>query len=155
VDKKTGYYLSEDPDHKFGTVGAVALDKTGNIVAGTSTGGMTNKRYNRIGDSPIIGAGTYANNATCGVSSTGHGEYFIRYAVAYDIHALMDYKGLSLDAAAEHVINEKLKEKGGSGGIISVDHLGNVSMPFNTAGMYRGYVKAGGERATLIYGAED
>lgn len=155
VDKKTGYYLSEDPDHKFGTVGAVALDKAGNIVAGTSTGGMTNKRYNRIGDSPIIGAGTYANNATCGVSSTGHGEYFIRYAVAYDIHALMDYKGLSLDAAAEHVINEKLKEKGGSGGIISVDHLGNVSMPFNTAGMYRGYVKAGGERATLIYGAED
>lgn len=127
-------------DEKFGTVGAVALDNYGNIVAGTSTGGMTNKRYNRIGDSPIIGAGTYANNATCGVSCTGHGEYFIRYAVAHDVSALMEYKGLSLNEAAEEVVNSKLVEKGGSGGLIALDAKGNISMPFNTPGMYRGYV---------------
>ena len=143
--------LSSNPDPKFGTVGCVALDKAGNITAGTSTGGMTNKRYNRFGDVPVIGAGTYANNATCGVSCTGHGEYFIRYAVAYDISALMEYKGLSLKAATNYVIHEKLLEAGGSGGLIAVDKMGNVALPFNSAGMYRGYAKPG-EREVGIYG---
>jgi len=141
-----------NPDYKFGTVGCIALDSEGNIVAGTSTGGMTNKRYNRIGDSPIIGAGTYAKNETCGVSSTGHGEYFIRYAVAYDVSALMEYKGLSVQEAADQVINEKLKAAGGTGGLVALDRNGNVAMPFNTAGMYRGYAKPGGERVVEIYG---
>ncbi|MEO1515765.1 MAG: isoaspartyl peptidase/L-asparaginase [Bacteroidota bacterium] len=153
--KKMGYYLSEDPDHKFGTVGAVALDKKGNITAGTSTGGMTNKRYHRIGDSPVIGAGTYADNASCGVSSTGHGEFFIRYAVAHDIHARMLYKGVSLEQAADEVVMDVLKSKGGSGGVIALDGYGNVAMPFNTAGMYRGYTKAGGERKIAIYQEEE
>ena len=134
---------------KHGTVGAVALDQHGNLAAGTSTGGMTNKKYNRIGDSPVIGAGTYADN-TCAVSSTGHGEYFIRYAVAHDISAIMDYGGSSLQEAADQVINKKLKEKGGTGGVIAVDHYGNVAMPFNTEGMYRGYIRPG-EREVLIY----
>ncbi len=138
------------PDHKFGTVGCVALDKQGNIVAGTSTGGMTNKRYNRIGDSPVIGAGTYASNATCGVSCTGHGEFFIRYVVAYDVAALMDYQGLSVGEAAGRVVNEKLKAAGGTGGLIALDRNGNVAMPFNTSGMYRGYAKPG-ERVVEIY----
>ena len=142
--------IFDNPDYKFGTVGCVALDKAGNITAGTSTGGMTNKRFNRIGDSPIIGAGTYANNKTCGVSSTGHGEYFIRYAVAYDISALMEYKGMSVQEAAELVVNKKLVEKGGSGGVIAMDAKGNISMPFNTKGMYRGYVKPN-ERVIKIY----
>ena len=101
---------------------------------------MTNKRYNRIGDSPIIGAGTYADNATCGVSCTGHGEYFIRYAVAHDVAAMMEYGETSLDIAATEIINNKLKKAGGSGGLIALDKYGNISMPFNTAGMYRGYV---------------
>lgn len=148
-DKSSGSLL-DYPDRKFGTVGCAALDKNGNLAAGTSTGGMTNKRYNRIGDSPIIGAGTYASNETCAVSSTGHGEYFIRYAVAYDISALMEYKGRDLQSAADFVINKKLKEAGGTGGIISVDKYGNVAMPFNTSGMYRGYAKPG-ERVTRIY----
>ena len=149
-NKQNGALLS-NPDHKFGTVGCVALDNKGNIAAGTSTGGMTNKRYNRIGDAPIIGAGAYANNATCGVSCTGHGEYFIRYAVAYDVNALMDYKGLSLQDAAHHVIQEKLKAAGGSGGLIALDRNGKVAMPFNTPGMYRGYARPG-EREVGIYG---
>ena len=139
------------PDYKYGTVGCVVLDKNGNLAAGTSTGGMTNKKYNRIGDSPIIGAGTYANNATCAVSSTGHGEYFIRYAVAYDINALMAYKDLALADAADLVINDKLKKADGTGGVIAVDRYGNVAMPFNTPGMYRGYAKPG-ERVVGIYG---
>lgn len=138
------------PDSKFGTVGCVALDKAGHIVAGTSTGGMTNKKYNRIGDAPIIGAGTYANNNSCGVSCTGHGEFFIRYTVAHDVSALMQYKGMTLEEAANHVVNEKLKEAGGSGGLIAVDKYGNVSMPFNTPGMYRGYARPG-ERVVEIY----
>lgn len=138
------------PDYKFGTVGCVALDSEGNIVAGTSTGGMTNKRYNRIGDSPIIGAGTYANNATCGVSSTGHGEFFIRYVVAHDISAMMEYGGLSLQEAAGRVINDKLKAAGGTGGVVALDKNGNIAMPFNTAGMYRGYSKPN-ERVVKIY----
>lgn len=143
--------LSEDDNYKYGTVGAAALDKSGNLAAGTSTGGMTNKRYGRIGDSPIIGAGTYANNATCAVSSTGHGEYFMRYLVAYDISARMEYAGEPLEKAADMVINDKLKAKGGSGGVIAIDKYGNIAMPFNTAGMYRGYVKADGAVKTFLY----
>lgn len=123
--------------YKMGTVGAVALDKQGNIAAGTSTGGMTAKRYGRIGDSPVIGAGTYANNKSCAVSATGHGEYFIRYHVAADICARMQYQGLSLKKAAHQVVNGVLKEAGGSGGIIALDQQGNITMPFNTQGMYR------------------
>ncbi|MEM8909149.1 MAG: isoaspartyl peptidase/L-asparaginase [Bacteroidota bacterium] len=137
-------------DYKFGTVGCAALDKNGNLAAGTSTGGMTNKRYNRIGDSPIIGAGTYANNNTCAISSTGHGEYFIRYAVAYDISAMMEYKAMPFQEVADYVVKQKLKQNGGSGGVIGVDKYGNVAMPFNTAGMYRGYAKPG-ERVVQIY----
>lgn len=133
--------VGEFKDSKFGTVGAVALDKSGNIAAGTSTGGMTNKKFNRIGDSPIIGAGTFADNSTCGVSCTGHGEYFIRYAVAYDVAARMEYKSESVSEAAEFVVNEKLVKAKGSGGLIALDAEGNISMPFNTEGMYRGYIK--------------
>jgi len=124
---------------KFGTVGCVVMDMSGNLAAGTSTGGMTNKRWNRIGDSPIIGAGTYANNNTCAVSSTGHGEFFIRYAVAFDISALMDYKEMSLEDASNLVVQDKLVKAGGSGGVIAVDKDGNISTPFNTSGMYRGF----------------
>jgi len=145
------FILSEDNDYKYGTVGAAALDKNGNLAAGTSTGGMTNKRYGRIGDSPIIGAGTYANNATCAVSSTGHGEFFMRYMVAYDISARMEYGGATLKKAADFVVNDKLVKKGGSGGVIALDKYGNVAMPFNTAGMYRGYVKDDGEVKTFLY----
>ena len=124
-------------EYKFGTVGAVALDKEGNLSAGTSTGGMTAKRYGRIGDSPIIGAGTYANNESCAVSATGHGEYFIRYHVAADICARVRYQGKSLNEAAETVVNSVLVEAGGNGGIISIDAKGNIAMPFNSTGMYR------------------
>lgn len=136
---------------KFGTVGAVALDKYGNLAAATSTGGMTNKRYGRVGDVPVIGAGTYADNATCAVSATGHGEYFIRSVVAYDIAALMNYKGLSVKKAAEEVVLKKLVAKGGEGGVIALDNKGNFAMPFNSAGMYRGYKKANGQSEMLIY----
>jgi len=148
ADKKKE--LSELSENKHGTVGCVALDKDGNIVAGTSTGGMTNKRYNRFGDVPIIGAGTYADNATCGVSCTGHGEYFIRYAVAHDVSARMAYLNESLSDAAGHIVNTKLVEKGGSGGLIAIDSYGNVAMPFNSSGMYRGYAKPN-ERVVKIY----
>ncbi|WP_448213915.1 isoaspartyl peptidase/L-asparaginase family protein [Colwellia sp. MEBiC06753] len=126
-----------DSEYKFGTVGAVALDKQGNIVAGTSTGGMTAKRFGRIGDAPIIGAGTYANNESCAVSATGHGEYFIRYHVAADICARMQYQGKSLAEAAETVVNGVLVEAGGEGGVIAIDTKGNIAMPFNSSGMYR------------------
>lgn len=144
--------LSEDEkgNKKHGTVGCVALDKSGNIVAGTSTGGMTNKQYNRIGDAPIIGAGTYADNATCGVSCTGHGEYFIRYTVARDIAALMEYKGLSLKDACDTIVYKKLVAKGGEGGLIAIDKNGNIEMPFNSSGMYRGWAKDG-KREVKIY----
>ncbi len=141
-------------DTKHGTVGAVALDKYGNLTAGTSTGGMTNKRYNRFGDVPIIGAGTYANNASCAISCTGHGEYFMRYTVAHDISALMEYKNMTLDEASEEVVLNKLVKAGGSGGIIGVDKEGNISLTFNSPGMYRGYVKPG-ERSVKIYGDDD
>ena len=138
---------------KFGTVGCVALDREGHLAAGTSTGGMTLKRYGRIGDSPIIGAGNYANDATCAVSATGHGEYFIRYAVAHDISARMQYGGATLAEAADAVINGELKDVGGEGGVIAVDHLGNVALPFNSEGMYRGYARPG-ERVVAIFGDE-
>ncbi len=140
---------------KNGTVGCCALDKNGNLAAGTSTGGMVNKRYNRVGDAPIIGAGTYANNNTCAVSATGHGEFFIRWTVAHDISALMEYKGLSLKEASELVVNEKLVKAGGSGGVICIDKYGNVSMPFNSPGMLRGFATADGKSGIFIYKEED
>ena len=136
---------------KNGTVGCCALDRHGNLAAATSTGGMTNKRYNRIGDAPIIGAGTYANNNTCAVSATGHGEFFIRWTVAHDISALMEYKGLSLKEASELVVNDKLVKAGGSGGVICVDRFGNVSMPFNSKGMFRGFATADGKEGVFIF----
>lgn len=136
---------------KHGTVGAVALDKYGNLAAATSTGGMTYKMKGRVGDSPIIGAGTYADNSSCAVSATGHGEYFMRNVVAYDIGALMKYKGLSLSDAADEVIQKKLKAIGGDGGIIAVDKDGNFTMTFNTAGMYRGFVTSEGETGVMIF----
>lgn len=141
-DAKAAYFDTELKDYKFGTVGCAALDKNGNLAAGTSTGGMTNKRWGRIGDAPIIGAGTYANNETCAVSSTGWGEYFIRAMVAHDISALMEYKGLSLKEAARIVIQEKVPDLGGDGGIVAVDKDGNITMEFNTAGMYRASIKS-------------
>lgn len=136
---------------KFGTVGCAALDKHGNLASGTSTGGMTNKRWNRIGDAPIIGAGTYANNATCAVSSTGWGEFFIRSVVAFDISAMMEYKGMSLQDAAKEVIHKKVPALGGDGGIVAIDKNGNVAMEFNTAGMYRASMNAEGELIIGIY----
>ena len=147
---KTGTLL--DPlDEKFGTVGAVALDKHGNLAAATSTGGTANKRWGRVGDSPIIGAGTYANNRSCGVSATGDGEYFIRATVASSICQIMEYKGLSLIEAADAVVMEQLVEMGGSGGIISIDKDGNIALVFNSESMFRGYVKAGQDPVTSIY----
>ncbi|MFA5820004.1 MAG: isoaspartyl peptidase/L-asparaginase [Bacteroidales bacterium] len=140
---------------KNGTVGCCALDKNRNLAAGTSTGGMSNKRYNRVGDAPIIGAGTYANNNTCAVSATGHGEFFIRWTVAHDISALIEYKGLSLKGASELVVNDKLVKAGGSGGVICVDKAGNVSIPFNSEGMFRGYATADGKEGVFIYKDED
>lgn len=138
-------------EEKHGTVGCVVLDKYGNLAAGTSTGGMTNKKYGRIGDSPIIGAGTYANNNTCAVSATGHGEFFIRYTVAHDISALMEYKNMSLSEAADLVVNNKLVNAGGSGGIIGVDKNGNIAMSFNTNMMFRAYAKSTGEKEVAIF----
>jgi beta-aspartyl-peptidase (threonine type) len=138
-------------DKKFGTVGCVALDKYGNLAAGTSTGGMTNKKWGRVGDSPIIGAGTYANNKTCAVSCTGHGEYFIRNVVAYDVSAMMEYKGMTLEQATSEVVMKKLKAQGGEGGLIAIDAKGNIAMPFNTAGMYRAYMKKDGKSEVKIY----
>jgi L-asparaginase / beta-aspartyl-peptidase len=124
---------------KYGTVGAVALDKAGNLAAATSTGGMVNKRFGRVGDTPVIGAGTYADNSSCAVSGTGHGEFFLRMAIAHDIVALMGYKGLTIEQATHTVIKEKLTNLGGTGGVIAIDRAGNIAMPFNTEGMYRGY----------------
>ena len=148
------FYDSEIKDSKFGTVGCVAFDKYGNLAAGTSTGGMTNKRWGRVGDAPIIGAGTYANNNTCGVSSTGWGEFFIRAMVAHDISALMEYKGLSLQEAATEVIQKKVPELGGDGGIIAIDRNGKMVMEFNTAGMYRATMNDKGELYIGIYSNE-
>ena len=143
---------SDDFDiRKFSTVGAVALDQNRNVSAGTSTGGMTNKRYGRIGDSPIIGAGTYADNQVCGISATGHGEYFIRAAVAHDICARARYQGVDLKAAAKAVINDKLVEMGGDGGIIGLDPEGNIVTAFNTPGMYRASIDTSGELEVRIF----
>jgi L-asparaginase / beta-aspartyl-peptidase len=140
-----------EEEKKFGTVGAVCLDVHGTIAAGTSTGGMTNKRLGRIGDSPVIGAGTYANNDTCGISCTGHGELFIRSVAAYDVSCLMEYKGLSLKEACQLVVHEKLPRLGGEGGLIAVDSKGNIEMPFNSEGMYRAMKKSEGELYIGIY----
>jgi len=149
---KSHSQIEKSASSKFGTVGAVALDKDGNIAAGTSTGGMMNKQYNRIGDSPIIGAGTYADNATCAVSCTGHGEYFIRVAVAKEISAQMEFSGKSLEEAVDFTLN-RLSEMDASGGVIALDGDGNVVMDFNTAGMYRGY-KKGDSSEISIYGED-
>jgi beta-aspartyl-peptidase (threonine type) len=138
-------------DEKHGTVGCVALDRQGNLCAGTSTGGMTNKKYGRIGDSPIIGAGTYANNNTCGVSATGHGEYFIRWTVAHDISALMEYRGLDVESAAREVVENKLVKAGGSGGVICLDRYGRAAMVTNTTGMFRAYGNSDGDRIVAIF----
>jgi beta-aspartyl-peptidase (threonine type) len=138
-------------DKKFGTVGAVAVDSKGNIAAATSTGGMTNKKYGRIGDTPIIGAGTYANNKTCAVSCTGHGEIFMRAVAAYDVHALMEYKGDDLQTACENVVLKKLVDLKGEGGLIAVDAEGNAAMVFNSAGMYRGVRSSDGTNEVAIY----
>ncbi|HYV92212.1 MAG TPA: isoaspartyl peptidase/L-asparaginase [Chitinophagales bacterium] len=137
--KKKVIQLDDGSTKKFGTVGAVALDAEGNLAAATSTGGITNKRFGRVGDSPIIGAGTYANNSTCAISCTGHGEYFIRAVAAHDVHALMAYKGWSLKKACDFVVNKKLVAMKGEGGLIAIDRLCNIELPFNSAGMYRGY----------------
>jgi len=142
---------SEKKDSKFGTVGAVACDQNGNVAAATSTGGMTNKKWGRVGDSPMIGAGNYANNKTCAISCTGSGEYFIRGVVAYDVSCLMEFKGLDLAKASEEVINKRILEIGGDGGLIGVDSKGNIAMPFNTEGMYRAYQTSKGEKEISIY----
>jgi L-asparaginase / beta-aspartyl-peptidase len=138
-------------DKKFGTVGAVACDRHGNIAAATSTGGMTNKKYGRIGDSPIIGCGTYANNKTCGISCTGHGEMFIRMVAAHDVNCLMEYKGLTLEAAMNVVVHEKLLSIGGEGGMIGVDAKGTPALVFNSQGMYRAFKSSDGSDLVAIY----
>ena len=150
-DKKAAFYDADIKNSKFGTVGCVALDKIGNISAGTSTGGMTNKRWGRIGDSPVIGSGTYANNKTCGVSSTGWGEYFIRGQVAYDISAQIEYQQKTLKQATRDVIQNKLTNLGGTGGVVALDKNGNMSFEFNTAGMYRASMNDKGELVVKIY----
>lgn len=150
-DKKAAFYDADIKNAKFGTVGCVALDKNGNIAAGTSTGGMTNKRWGRIGDAPIIGSGTYANNKTCGVSSTGWGEYFIRSQVAYDISAQMEYGNKSLQEATQDVIQNKLTKLGGTGGVVALDKNGNMQFEFNTAGMYRASMDDDGNLVVKIY----
>ena len=149
-DSKVSFYDPFIRDSKFGTVGCVALDKAGNLAAGTSTGGMTNKKWDRIGDAPIIGAGTYANNNSCGVSATGWGEFFIRSVVAHDIAALVEYKGLDIKTAAKAVL-QKVADLGGDGGVIVLDRQGNVAMEFNTAGMYRAHMDAQGKQTIRIY----
>lgn len=155
VKDTDGYQLDHTTNSgegkKFGTVGAVALDMHGNIAAATSTGGMTNKRFGRVGDSPMIGAGTYANNKTCAISCTGHGEFFIRAVVAYDISCLMEYKGLTLKQACDFVVKDKLVKFGGEGGLIAMDTAGNIELPFNSEGMYRGYKRNNDDALIKIY----
>jgi beta-aspartyl-peptidase (threonine type) len=142
---------NKEKEKSYSTVGAVALDKDGNLAAGTSTGGMTYKKQGRIGDSPIIGAGSYANNNTCAVSATGHGEFFIRNVISYDISARMEYAGSSLQEAAEELINGKLKSLNANGGVIAIDRNGNIAMPFNTESMIRGYITSSGDMEIVIY----
>lgn len=150
-EKKVSVTDAEVPANKFGTVGAVALDKNGDLAAGTSTGGMTNKKYGRIGDAPIIGAGTYADNNSCAVSATGWGEFFIRIGVARDIAAIMEYQAQTVQAAADRVIKQKLQKLGGDGGIIAIDKFGNMAISFNSEGMYRAYVNSEGKPVVEIY----
>lgn len=149
-EKPQAELLVED-EKKFGTVGAVAVDRDGNLAAATSTGGTTNKQFGRVGDAPIIGAGTYADNESCAVSATGHGEFFIRWTVAHDIAALVKYKGMSVADAANEVIHKKLAPVKGEGGVIVLDTKGNFAMPFNSEGMYRGWIGADGEPHVEIY----
>ena len=144
-----GYSVPDE--RKFGTVGAVALDRHGNLAAGTSTGGMMMKRYGRVGDVPIIGAGTYANNRSCAVSATGHGEFFIRNTVAHSICALVEYGGLPLAAAADSIVMRQLVTQHGEGGVIAMDRQGNMVLPFNSSGMYRGTIRADGTLTTAIF----
>jgi beta-aspartyl-peptidase (threonine type) len=155
VKDSDGYQLDHTVNSgegkKFGTVGAVAIDVNGNLAAATSTGGMTNKRFGRVGDSPMIGAGTYANNNTCAISCTGHGEYFIRAVVAYDISCLMEYKGLSLKEACDYVVKDKLVKFGGEGGLVAIDKQGNIELPFNSEGMYRAWKKGNTQTEVRIY----
>jgi len=154
ISKKTSNKINYDEFYKsqlYGTVGCVALDKHGNLAAGTSTGGMTNKKWNRIGDAPIIGAGTYANNLTCAVSSTGWGEFFIRTVAAFDIAALMEYKNYKIEDAASLVINDKIGKLGGNGGVIAIDNKGNIAMEMNTPGMYRAHMNSKGKILVKIY----
>ena len=148
--KKSELFGIKNHDYKFGTVGCVALDKAGNLAAGTSTGGMTNKKYGRVGDAPIIGAGTYCNNETAGISCTGWGEFYIRNVVAKTISDLMEYKGLSV-AEASKIALDKVGKMGGDGGLIALDKKGNMTMPFNTEGMYRGAITADGKIEVSIY----
>jgi L-asparaginase / beta-aspartyl-peptidase len=152
-DKKTSGVPFEhiNKDSKFGTVGAVALDAYGNLAAATSTGGMTNKRYGRVGDSPVIGAGTYANNSTCAISCTGWGEFYIRLVMAKTVSDMMEFGKMSLQSAATEMVMKRLPTLGGDGGLIGVDGKGNIIMPFNTEGMYRGFIKADGKAFTMIY----
>lgn len=152
LKKGNATLVDDNPDYKYGTVGCVALDKSGNLAAGTSTGGMTNKKYGRVGDVPIIGAGTYASNESCAISATGWGEYFIRLTIAKDISALMEYKNYSITDAANEVINKKLENLGGNGGVIGIDKNGNITMTFNSAGMFRGFKTSNGESFIGIYG---
>ena len=156
AEKLKGVYKTQNDEtflenQRYGTVGCVALDKSGNLAAGTSTGGMTNKKWNRIGDAPIIGAGTYANNLTCAISATGWGEFFIRAVVAHDISAIMEYKGLSIQKAAYEVIHNKVGALGGNGGIIGIDNNGNIAMEMNTSGMYRAHMNQEGKLDVKIY----
>ncbi len=153
VKESDDFILDHTPNKadKYGTVGAVALDQNGNLAAATSTGGMTNKKYGRIGDSPIIGSGNYANNKTCAISCTGSGEYFLRGVVAYDVSCLMEMKKLSLNEAAELTIHDRVKKIGGDGGLIAVDKDGNFALPFNTKGMYRGIKSKKGDYKVEIY----
>lgn len=141
--------MDNPDDRKHGTVGAVALDKDGNLAAATSSGGMTNKKYGRIGDSALLGTGTYANNKTCAISTTGHGEYFIRCVTAYDVSAMMEYQNKTLQEAAELAIHDKLEKLGGTGGLVGIDKDGNICLPFNTKGMYRGYLLEGQEKPEI------
>lgn len=146
--------LATKPDYKYGTVGVAVLDREGNLVAGTSTGGMTGKRWGRIGDAPVIGAGTYANNVSCAVSATGHGEYFIRHTVARDICARMEFTGETLSQAADQVVHGTLVKAGGDGGIVAVDKDGNVALTFNTPGMYRASIDSSGAKFVGIFGED-
>lgn len=150
-EKKGAVLPVTPPAREWSTVGAVAVDAAGNLAAGTSTGGMSNKRYGRVGDSPIIGAGTFADNATCAVSCTGHGEFFIRWSVAHEIASLIRYRGLSVQEAADDVIQKQLKQVDGEGAAIALDVKGNFAMSYNSAGMYRGYVTADGTSNIFIF----